>query len=285
MKTDDIFYQIFQTSPELAFELLGETPPCEYEFRAQEVKEFGFRTDGLMFPQSNNPNHPIILVEAQMQPDPELYYRILNELTTYLRQYQPPNPWRVIVLYPKRSVERVVPQLEQIISFCNLSRFYLNELPDEVSLGQEILRLMITPQTEAEVKARELLQRGQQELSEPSQQNNFIELLLEITARIFPQLSPEEIKRMLELVPFNQTRFYRELKQEAREEARKEAREEAREEEARSLVMRLLSRRFGDLPPSAQIQIEQLTLEQAESLAEALLDFTSVKDLQSWLEQ
>ena len=148
-------------------------------------------------------------------------------------------------------------------------------------MGQEILRLMITPQTEAEVKARELLQRGQQELSEPSQQNNFIELLLEITARIFPQLSPEEIKKMLELVPFNQTRFYRELKQEAREEARGEA----RGEEARSLVMRLLSRRFGDLPPSAQTQIEQLTLEQAESLAEALLDFTSVKDLQSWLEQ
>ena len=93
MKTDDIFYQIFQTSPELAFELMGKTPPCQYEFRAQEVKAFGFRTDGLMFPQSDNPNHPIILVEAQMQPDPELYYRILNELTTYLRQPPsvPPN--------------------------------------------------------------------------------------------------------------------------------------------------------------------------------------------------
>jgi len=41
MKTDDIFYQIFQKSPGLAFELMGETPPCEYQFRAQEVKAFG----------------------------------------------------------------------------------------------------------------------------------------------------------------------------------------------------------------------------------------------------
>jgi predicted transposase YdaD len=41
MKTDDIFYQIFQTSPALAFELMGEVPPCQYEFRAQEVKSFG----------------------------------------------------------------------------------------------------------------------------------------------------------------------------------------------------------------------------------------------------
>ena len=208
MKTDDIFYQIFQTSPELAFELLGETPPCQYEFRAQEVKEFGFRTDGLMFPQSDNPNHPIILIEAQMQPDDNLYYRILNELTTYLRQYQPPNPWRVIVLYPKRSVEQVVPQLEQIISFCNLSRFYLNELADRVSLEQEILRLIVTPQNEAEIKARELLARSQQELSEPSQRENFLELLVEIVTRIFPELSLDEVRRMLELVPFTQTRFY-----------------------------------------------------------------------------
>ena len=267
MKTDDIFYQIFQTSPALAFELIGQTPPCEYEFRAQEVKAFGFRTDGLMFPQSNNPAHPIILLEAQMQPDPELYYRIINELTTYLRQYQPPNPWRVIVLYPQRSVERVIPQMEEILSFCHLSRFYLNELPDRGSLGQELLRLIVADQSEAEIKARELLQRVQQELPQRSQQGNFIELLVELITRIFPEQNKEEVRRMLELVPVTQTRFYREVKQEG----------------MRSLLMRQLSRRFGDIPPSIQTQIEQLNLEQTESLAEALLDFNSLDDLRSWL--
>ncbi|PNW39669.1 UNVERIFIED_CONTAM: hypothetical protein BEN50_15230 [Euhalothece sp. KZN 001] len=277
MKTDDIFYQIFQKSPGLAFELMGETPPCEYQFRAQEVKSFGFRTDGLMFPRSTNPNHPIILLEAQMQPDPQLYYRILNELTTYLRQYQPPNPWRVIVLYPERSVERVIPQMDQILAFCRLQRFYLNELPEQVSLGQEILKLIVTPQTEAETKAKALLQRSQQELSEPSQRDNFVELLIELITRIFPEQSKEEVRRMLELVPVKQTRFYREVKQEGREEGL--------EEEARSLVIRQLSRRFGEIPSTTQTQIEQLNLEQTESLAEALLDFTSLDDLINWLEQ
>ncbi|MDR9403475.1 MAG: Rpn family recombination-promoting nuclease/putative transposase [Halothece sp. Uz-M2-17] len=281
MKTDDIFYQIFQTSPALAFELMGEIPPCQYEFRAQEVKSFGFRTDGLMFPQSDNPNHPIIFLEAQMQRDRNLYYRILNELTTYLRQYQPPNPWRVIVLYPQRSVEQEVPQLEQILSFCNLSRFYLNELTDGGSLSQDILRLIVTSQTEAESKARQLLQRTQKELLEPSQRTNFLELLVEITARIFPELSQEEIRRMLELVPFTQTRFYQEVKREGRQEGRQEGREEG----MRSLLMRQLFRRLGEIPQSAQTQIEQLTLEQTESLAEALLDFTSLEDLLSWLQQ
>ena len=74
---------------------------------------------------------------------------------------------------------------------------------------------------------------------------------------------------MLELVPVKQTRFYREVKQEA----------------TRSLVIRLLSRRFGEIPSTTQTQIEQLNLEQTESLAEALLDFTSLDDLTNWLEQ
>jgi predicted transposase YdaD len=82
---------------------------------------------------------------------------------------------------------------------------------------------------------------------------------------------------MLELVPVTQTRFYREVKQEGHREGR--------EEEARSLILRQLSRRFGEIPPQAQTQIEQLNLEQMESLAEALLDFSAIADLWSWLKQ
>jgi predicted transposase YdaD len=232
-----------------------------------------------------------------MQPDPELYYRILNELTTYLRQYQPPNPWRVMVLYPKRSTERVVPQMEKLLAFCNLYRFYLNELRTGVSLGQDILRLMVSSQTEVQARARELLERAQQQLSEPREQNNFIELLIETVTRIFPEQSKEEIRKMLELVPVTQTRFYREVKQEGHDEGYdegydeghdegyEEGHDEGREQEARSLILRLLSRRFGEIPPQAQTQIEQLNLEQMESLAEALLDFSAIADLLSWLKQ
>ncbi|NBD15540.1 MAG: DUF4351 domain-containing protein [Cyanobacteria bacterium] len=39
------------------------------------------------------------------------------------------------------------------------------------------------------------------------------------------------------------------------------------------------------MPQNIQTQIEQLNLEQTESLAEALLDFTSLEDLLTWLEQ
>ena len=53
--------------------------------------------------------------------------------------------------------------------------------------------------------------------------------------------------------------------------------------EARSLLLRLLTKKFGTLSDRYQTQIINLPLEQMESLSEALLDFTSITDLDRWL--
>jgi hypothetical protein len=49
------------------------------------------------------------------------------------------------------------------------------------------------------------------------------------------------------------------------------------------MVVRLLNRRLGELPARYSSQIQQLTVMQLEDLGEALLDFTTVADLDSWL--
>jgi flagellar biosynthesis/type III secretory pathway protein FliH len=54
--------------------------------------------------------------------------------------------------------------------------------------------------------------------------------------------------------------------------------------QAQALVLRLLQKRVGDLPPEVQEQIQTLSLEQLEALGEALLDFRSNADLLNWLE-
>ena len=51
----------------------------------------------------------------------------------------------------------------------------------------------------------------------------------------------------------------------------------------RRLVIRQLTRRVGELPPDIGAQLANLSLEELENLGEALLDFTSLLDLQSWL--
>ena len=55
--------------------------------------------------------------------------------------------------------------------------------------------------------------------------------------------------------------------------------------EGRSLVLRLLNRCVGELPPDVRQQIETLSLAQVENLAEALLDFQNIVDLEAWLRQ
>lgn len=57
------------------------------------------------------------------------------------------------------------------------------------------------------------------------------------------------------------------------------------EQEARSLVLRQLTRRVGELPESMRSQITAMSLTQLETLGEALLDFASLSDLETWLAQ
>lgn len=50
-------------------------------------------------------------------------------------------------------------------------------------------------------------------------------------------------------------------------------------------MLRLLKRRFGELPPHITETIQKLSVEKLEDLGEALLDFESQADLINWLNQ
>jgi len=64
----------------------------------------------------------------------------------------------------------------------------------------------------------------------------------------------------------------------------REGMQQGKREEALSYTMRLLTRRFGLVAPELQAQIHKLTTTKLEELGEALLDFTDVSDLVSWLQ-
>lgn len=72
-------------------------------------------------------------------------------------------------------------------------------------------------------------------------------------------------------ITLKETRVYREIKEEGVEEA------------TLNLVIRLLTKRFGELSGEIRASISALPLPMLENLSEALLDFTSLADLQGWL--
>ncbi|PHJ58469.1 hypothetical protein VF14_18735 [Nostoc linckia z18] len=49
------------------------------------------------------------------------------------------------------------------------------------------------------------------------------------------------------------------------------------------LVLRLLNRRIGEINASLIERVQGLSIEQLENLGEALLDFSTVADLETWL--
>ena len=99
-----------------------------------------------------------------------------------------------------------------------------------------------------------------------------LKVILEARATI----EPEEQELVMQLSPLYLEKIQAaELVGEARGKAEGEV----------GLVLRLLNRRVGALSPQLLGQIQQLTLPQLEDLGEALLDFTGLADLESWLNQ
>lgn len=63
-----------------------------------------------------------------------------------------------------------------------------------------------------------------------------------------------------------------------------ETKQQGAEQASRSLILRLLTRRVGELPNAVTEQLEPLALAQLETLGEALLEFSSLSDLETWLQ-
>ncbi|MDD1444889.1 DUF4351 domain-containing protein, partial [Dolichospermum sp. ST_sed8] len=80
-------------------------------------------------------------------------------------------------------------------------------------------------------------------------------------------LSRQEIEAMFLVSDIKQTRVY----------------QEARQEGETSLLLRLLSKRFGKLSNNYIETISNLTIAQLEDLGEALLDFANINELEQWL--
>lgn len=62
-------------------------------------------------------------------------------------------------------------------------------------------------------------------------------------------------------------------------------REQAVQSGEQRLVLRLLNRRIGEINASLIERIKGLSIEELENLGEALLDFSIVADLETWLNQ
>ncbi len=285
MKTDTLFYRLFLRQPKLALELLGlDYPNDSYQFSSEEIKQTAFRIDGLFNPVSDNPNQPLIFVEVQYQADNDFYGRLFSEMTLYLYQNKPKRDWLVLVIYPHRTIEKK-PSIE-FLPFLNLPqihRIYLEDYQNrsDLSPSLEFIRLIASDKQQTICQAKALAER----LDKIDLDG--LDLIETILVYKLPHLNREEIRKMLSVyeIKLQDTRFYQEVSAEGKQEGLQEGRQVGKQEECVSLLSRQLRRKFG-VQPQLENSLQALTslpLETLENLADDLLDFNAVADLEAWL--
>ena len=98
--------------------------------------------------------------------------------------------------------------------------------------------------------------------------------------RVNQELETDDRELIMRLEP-----LYQRNREQAKEEGRQEGKQEGRQEGEKNLILRLLHRRIGEIDSLLIERITGLSIEQLENLGEALLDFSSVADLEAWLTQ
>ncbi len=222
MKTDTIFYTLFQNIPSLLFELLEQPTnlALRYEFTSVEVKELARCMDGLFVPKAKFSDEPIYFVEAQFQKDDDLYWRLITEAFIYLNQYKPAKPWKAVVIWAKRSLDPGVPIAYQTsLAPQQIRIIYLDELAEVASssIGLGVVKLVVAPKNEAIKEAKSLINQVQQENA--AKRRDLLELVGKVLVYKFTNKSRKELEAMFGLTEWRQTRFYQEVKEETKLEA------------------------------------------------------------------
>ncbi len=227
MKTDSLLYRLFQDWPELVLELADLDPALPgYTLYAAEVKQTAFRLDGVLTPPPEQPDWPLVFIEAQLQPDPDLHARWFSELFLYLYRHPPRRSWRAVALFPNRATEgRVESAFATQLLNPWVKRVYLEEVlrNPTPTRGIRVLGLLLAPPATVVTEAQALLVESVAgaAFNGPALVD-WIETLLVYK---LPRLSREEIRKMLDIlnVELKQTRFYQEVFAEGKDEGRQEA--------------------------------------------------------------
>jgi predicted transposase/invertase (TIGR01784 family) len=220
MRTDPLFFKIFQILPTFFFTLLGLDPGAGqgYEFSSVEIKQTSFRVDALFRPPQGAVGKPLYFAEVQFQPRADFYWRFFAEVILYLEQEKP--DCDSVAIFARRSLDPGVPFQLRSLQAQHLKVIYLDELDpaEDLSTGLGIVQLIVAPQARAAEAGRAMFHRLREERDAGTISPEIIEFVETVLVYKFPQISREEMESMFDLDDLKHTRIYQEALQEGRAE-------------------------------------------------------------------
>jgi predicted transposase YdaD len=181
-------------------------------------------------------------------------HRFFTESLLYLfRNQDQYDDWQGIILFAKRSLEpQDTTTHRALLNSDQIQRIYLDELETNTQqpIGIQLIQLVIAPENQTAAQAKQLIQQvqaqqTQTQQTEPFAKQDIIELITTITVYKFTHLSRQEVEAMIG-VSLEETRAFQEVKAEGKAEGIAEG----KLEEGRSLILRQLPHRVGELTPA-----------------------------------
>ena len=259
-----------QYSEDFASWLVGEAVVLS-ELSPSELSLEPIRADALILLQSQT---VVLHCEFQTDPDATMPFRMADYALRVYRRF-PRKRLVQVVVYLRPTASEFVTQTT--FTAKNLRHEFqvlrLWEQPTERFLERPgLLPYAVLSQTSDRAGVLQTVAESITALPDLRQQSNLAAATGILAGLV---LDKQVIRRLLRRELMQESVIYQELQAEARAEA---------QQSERSLVLRQLQRRVGTVPAALHDPINALALSDLEDLGEALLDFTTLTDLEMWLQ-
>ena len=284
-------------STDIATWLLGEPIPLT-QVQPQELAVEPIRADSLILLEAEG---LLLHLEFQTKADPQIPFRMLDYWTRAYRRF-PDRVMRQIVIYLKETSSDLVHQ-HKFVRGTTYHEFEVIRLweqtPDKFLAHAGMIPFAIlVSSNDKEQLLREIAQKIDQ-IPELNTRKTIAAATYVLAGLV---LEENIVKQILRRDIMRDSVTYQAILQEGRQEGEIKGRQEGeikgrkqgeikgrkqgeikgRKQGLITIVLRLLTHKFGNLPPNVHTQVMRLKIARLESLAEAILDFESLADLDLW---
>jgi len=260
MKTDPLFYELFRFSPESLLELVQLNAPGPYHFESVTVKSTEKRFDGYF--KNVGENGPDIFLEIQGYRDDNIYWRLFREICMFHEQRKDHRPFVAVALFIDPSLNPGSPPLKPEPPNQLIRRNLADCLKDIRDNATPLVVLKpLTLEDKADLpEAVGQWKAGIDAMALPEDRKKTLTELLEYAIlQRFKEFTLEEIRKMIQLTPLEETVAGKQLIDMGVEKGVEKGMEKGRLIGQIQLIQRLLRRPKTPYETLAFLDVEELS--------------------------
>ncbi|MBD2099502.1 Rpn family recombination-promoting nuclease/putative transposase [Leptolyngbya sp. FACHB-261] len=270
MYYDNLCKYLAEQYPAQFIRWLLTTEAADIRVLKTELGNEPIRADALTFLQTSN---QLLHLEFQTRPDADMPLRMLDYWVRLYRQYRCSIEQVVIFLKPTTSELVFVEEfrVEQTWHGYRVIRLWEQD-PAPLLADPALLPFAVLAQTNSPEALLEQVAAQVAMIEAPAERKS-ISTCTQVLAGL--RFEKELIRTVFREELMQESVIYQDILQKGLQQGMQKG--------ELKIILSLLARQLGSLPPDLQAQIQQLSLARLEALGEALLDFSTLEDLSSWL--